>query len=81
MLGDTWNFSFGGHSPSGHHSLFSVHMLFPQVLGAFIHFFFLQQERRIHRITLMFTVRYLNSRANGSLITLVTFTDSLQARE
>ena len=25
---------------SGHHSLFSVHMLFPQVWGAFIHGFF-----------------------------------------
>ena len=25
---------------SGHHSLFSVHMLFPQVFGAFIHGFF-----------------------------------------
>ena len=32
---------------------FSVHMLFPQVFQAFIHGFFLQQERRIHTITLM----------------------------
>ena len=43
--------------------------------------FFLRKQRecRIHRITLMF--RYLHSRANGSLITPITFTYSLQSRE
>ena len=54
---------------SGHDSLFSVHMLF------------LQRERRIHRITLMLTIRYLNAQANGSLIAPITFTCSLQSCE
>ena len=66
---------------SGHHSLFSVHMLFPQVFNAFIHGFFSQRERQIHTITLMFTIHYPNSRANGSLIAPITFTYSLQSRE
>ena len=66
---------------SGHHSLFSVHVLFPQVSWALIHGFFSQRERQIHTITLMFTIHYLNSRANGSLITPITFTYSLQSRE
>ena len=47
---------------SGHHSLFSVHTLFPQVFGAFIHGFFLQRERQIHTITLVFTIH--KSRVN-----------------
>ena len=37
-------------------------------------FFFRQQERRIHRITLTFTIHYPNARANGSLTTPITFT-------
>ena len=49
----------------GHHSLFTVHVL----------------ERQIHTIILMFTIRYLNSRANDSLIAAITFTYSLQSRE
>ena len=48
-----------GHQLSGHHSLFSVHVLSPQVFAAFIH--------GIHRITLIFTIHYLNSQANSSL--------------
>ena len=36
---------------------------------------------QIHRITLMFTIHYLNSRANGSRIAPITFTYSLQSRE
>ena len=44
-----------GQGLSGHHSLFSVHMLFPQVFLAFIHGLFRQRERQIHRIALMFT--------------------------
>ena len=48
---------------SGHHSLFSVHMLLPQVLGAFINgfsFFVPERERQIHRLTLMFTIHNRN---------------------
>ena len=48
---------------------------------AFIHGFGSQRERRIHTITLVLTVDYLNSRANGSLIAPITFTYSLQSRE
>ena len=66
---------------SGHHSLFSVHMLFPRVFLEFFHGLFPQRERPIQTITLMFTIHYLNSRANGSLITPITFTYSLQSRE
>ena len=36
---------------------------------------------RIHTITLMFTIHYLNSRANGSPIASIAFTYSLQSRE
>ena len=66
---------------SGHHSLFSVHVLFPQVFEAFIHGFVPQRECQIHTITLMFTIHYLSSQENGSLIAPITFTDSLQSRE
>ena len=67
---------------SCHHSLFSVHMLFLQVLLAFIHrFFFSKQERQFHRINLTLTTHYLNSRANDSRIAPITFTYSLQSRE
>ena len=59
----------------------SVHVLLPQDFSPFIHGFFPQRERRIHGFTLMFTIHYLNSRANGSLITPITFTYSLQSRE
>ena len=38
----------------------------------FIHGFILQWKRRIHTITLMFTIHNLNSQANGSLITPIT---------
>ena len=50
---------------------------------AFIHgfFFFPQQERQLHRITLMLTIHDLNSRAIGSLITPITLTDSLRSCE
>ena len=41
--------------------------------------FFLQRERRIHTTTLMFTIHYRNSRANGSLITPITFTDDIHS--
>ena len=37
--------------------------------------------RTPHSHNLMFTIRYLNSRASGSLITPIAFTDSLQSRE
>ena len=43
--------------------------------------FFSQRENQIHTITLMFTIDYLNSRVNGSLITPITFTYSIQSRE
>ena len=43
---------------SGHHSLFSIHMLFLQVFRAFIHGLFTQRERRIHRITLIFISKF-----------------------
>ena len=46
-------------------------------LGVHSRFFFLQKQRRIHTITLIFTIHYVNSQANGSLITLITFTCSL----
>ena len=39
--------------------------------------FFAQRERRIHTITLVLTVHCVSSRVNGSLITPITFTDSL----
>ena len=43
--------------------------------------FFQQRERQIRAITLTLTMHYLNSRANGSLITPITFTYSLQSYE
>ena len=46
---------------SGHHSFFSIHVPFPQVFKAIIHGFFLQRERWIHTITLIFTGHYVNS--------------------
>ena len=42
---------------------------------------FPQREHRIHTITLIFTIDNVNSRANGSLIAPITFTDSLRSRE
>ena len=60
--------------------IFSVHVLSPQVFKALIHVFFLCNENaEIHTITLIFTIHYLNSGANGSLITPITFTDSFQS--
>ena len=69
---------------SGHHSLFPVHVLFPRrFLGVPSRVLFAKRTPRIHRITLMFTIHYLNSRANRSLITPITFTHwyPLQSRE
>ena len=59
---------------------------FVVIAQAPIHVFFFffsvpQRQRRIHRITLMFTIHYLNPRANRSLITPITFPYSLQSRE
>ena len=70
-----------GAKLSGQHSLFSVHMLFPQVFYAFIHGSVPQRERRIHIITLVFTIHDLSPRAKGSLITPITSTYSVQSRE
>ena len=62
-----------------HFSLFTC--CFRRFLGHSFTGFFPQRERRIHRIAFMFTIRYLSSRANGSPITPITFTYSLQSRE
>ena len=67
----TWGVFLGGGFSSSegkevilvatiHLSPFTCNMLFPQVLKAFIHALLPQRERRIHRITLMFNVHYLN---------------------
>ena len=66
---------------SGHHSLFSVCMLFLQGFSAFIHGFFPTARTPSSTITLIFIVHYVDSRASGSLITPITFTDSLRSRE
>ena len=72
---------------SGHHSLFTVRVQFPQVLGIrSVSFFFgfLRNENAEFTQSLLcslFTIHYPNSQANGLLITPITFTCSPQSHE